>query len=86
MLEHYRNLLAEVVAAPERRLSEYTLLSAGERQQLLWGWNDTAAAFARGECLHELYAAQAGRTPEAVAPSSLSACPRTRRSSPDESR
>ena len=41
-------------------------LSTAERHRLLHEWNDTAAPAPR-ECVHELIAAQAARTPEAVA-------------------
>src|SRR6185369_3577389 len=35
--------------------------------QLLVAWNDTAAAFAEQQCIHEMFEAQVARTPEAVA-------------------
>ncbi|HVR07420.1 MAG TPA: amino acid adenylation domain-containing protein, partial [Thermoanaerobaculia bacterium] len=38
-----------------------------ERHQLVVEWNDTAAAYGGGPCLHDLVAAQAARTPEAPA-------------------
>ncbi|HSS50433.1 MAG TPA: condensation domain-containing protein, partial [Thermoanaerobaculia bacterium] len=69
LLDHLKVLLAGIVADPWRRLSELALLSAGERHQMLGEWNDTAAAYPGGACLHELVAAQAARTPEAVAAS-----------------
>ena len=42
MAGQLRRLLAEVAEAPERRLSEVSLLGPAERQQLLVEWNDTA--------------------------------------------
>jgi amino acid adenylation domain-containing protein len=42
-------------------------LSATERHQLLVAWNETAAPYPRDQCLHELFAAQVARTPEAIA-------------------
>jgi amino acid adenylation domain-containing protein/non-ribosomal peptide synthase protein (TIGR01720 family) len=66
MTAHFATLLAALAAAPERRLSELPLLGEGERQQLR-EWNDTAAAYPDASCLHELIAAQARRTPEALA-------------------
>src|SRR4029077_9625811 len=42
-------------------------LGAAERHRLLVEWNDTAAAYPSAKCLHELFAAQAERTPDAVA-------------------
>jgi len=56
-----------LVEAPELRLSEISLLSAEERQQLLVDWNGTAVEYARGTCVHELFEAQVERTPDSVA-------------------
>ncbi len=67
LLGHYLMLLAGAVVDPERRAAELELLSAGERAQLLKGWNDTAAPFHAETCLHERFAAQVARTPAAVA-------------------
>src|SRR5262249_46364912 len=38
-------LLEGVVAEPQRRLGQLSLLSASERRQLLDGWNETATAY-----------------------------------------
>jgi amino acid adenylation domain-containing protein len=66
LLGHLRELLAAAVAEPERSVSLLPLLSAAEREELLASWNRTAAAAPRDLCLHELCAAQAVRTPDAV--------------------
>ncbi len=63
---HFQTLLAGAVAAPGRRLSELPLLTAGERQQLA-AWNATFEPRPAGATLHGLFAAQAARTPDAVA-------------------
>lgn len=67
LLEHFRTMLAGVVADPERRLSALRLLSPGEQHQVLVEWNDTGTDLGEPQCLHELVAAQAGATPDAVA-------------------
>ncbi|MCP4655659.1 MAG: AMP-binding protein, partial [bacterium] len=67
LLGHFRELLRGLVADPRRRLSELALLRGGERQQILHEWNDTAGELPRQRCLHELFAEQVERTPEAVA-------------------
>ena len=56
-----------IVADPDCRLSALPLLGEAERHQLLVEWNATAAAYASEHCLHELFAAQAEKTPDAVA-------------------
>jgi amino acid adenylation domain-containing protein len=66
MLAHYERLLEGVAADPECRLSRLPLLSDAERHQLLVEWNDTAVDYPH-ECVHELFEAQAARTPDAVA-------------------
>ncbi|HEX2188960.1 MAG TPA: amino acid adenylation domain-containing protein, partial [Longimicrobiaceae bacterium] len=59
-------LLEAIAADPGRRVSEVPLLRPAERAQVLEGWNATAAEAPQG-CVHELFAAQAARTPEAAA-------------------
>jgi amino acid adenylation domain-containing protein len=66
MLGHLRTLLAAAVEDSGRRLSELPLLSAGERWQAVGEWSWTAAA-PPPRPIHELFAEQAERTPEAVA-------------------
>jgi amino acid adenylation domain-containing protein len=63
---HFERLLEGLVRQPDRPVLDLPLLSAAERQQLL-EWNATAAAYAGEPCLHELIAAQAAHTPDAVA-------------------
>ena len=46
---------------------ELDLLAEDERAQVVHEWNATAAAFPRTACVHELFEAQAARTPDAVA-------------------
>jgi amino acid adenylation domain-containing protein len=66
MAEHLLVLLRGIVAEPERRLSELPLLTETERRQIV-EWNDTTADYPANACLHELFEAQATRTPDAVA-------------------
>nr|WP_223759268.1 non-ribosomal peptide synthase/polyketide synthase [Myxococcus sp. RHSTA-1-4] len=67
MMEHLRTLLEDAVARPERRLSELSLMSEAERRQVLVEWNAGAVDSTSEPCVHELFDAQAARTPEAVA-------------------
>jgi non-ribosomal peptide synthetase component F len=67
MAAHFRRLLESAVANPEEQVSRLPLLSEAEREQILFGWNETRAARATLRCIHELFERQAQRTPEAVA-------------------
>ncbi|HYX26914.1 MAG TPA: amino acid adenylation domain-containing protein, partial [Thermoanaerobaculia bacterium] len=64
---HYATLLAGLVALPDRPLSELPLLTPGEREQVLGEWTGRVAEWPQGDLLHRLFAAQARRTPDAVA-------------------
>jgi amino acid adenylation domain-containing protein len=66
MLGHLASLLAAMTRGDEHRLSALAMLSPAEAQQLLREWNATAAG-SSSACLPELIAAQAARSPEAVA-------------------
>ncbi len=67
MLAHFETLLQSIVAAPERTVSELDVLSASERDTMLVAWNDTATDYGSGDTIGGAFAAQARRTPEAVA-------------------
>ncbi|HEX8559857.1 MAG TPA: amino acid adenylation domain-containing protein [Pyrinomonadaceae bacterium] len=67
MAAHFRTLLEGVVADPDAGIHELPLLAEGERRRLLAACDDTRVAYPRGELLHELFEAQAARTPDAVA-------------------
>jgi amino acid adenylation domain-containing protein/non-ribosomal peptide synthase protein (TIGR01720 family) len=67
MVGHFQTLLEGMAANPEQCLSELPLLTETERHQLLVEWNATTVAYPRDMCIHELFEAQAERTPEAIA-------------------
>jgi amino acid adenylation domain-containing protein/FkbM family methyltransferase len=63
----FERLLAGLVAHPAREITAPSLLGAAERAQVVVEWNDTGVPAPRSVGLHGLFAAQAERTPEAVA-------------------
>ncbi|MBW4515829.1 MAG: amino acid adenylation domain-containing protein [Timaviella obliquedivisa GSE-PSE-MK23-08B] len=65
MAEHFHNLLAGVIANADQRLARIGILSAAERQQIE-AWNDTATEIPLLG-VHQLFEAQAERTPHAIA-------------------
>ncbi|HSF42279.1 MAG TPA: amino acid adenylation domain-containing protein, partial [Thermoanaerobaculia bacterium] len=67
LLVHLQALAGAAAEAPGARISELPLLPLAERQQLLLEWNDTAVARPDGALLHDLFAAQAAKTPQAPA-------------------
>ncbi|HEX8273414.1 MAG TPA: amino acid adenylation domain-containing protein, partial [Longimicrobiaceae bacterium] len=66
MAGHLEAVLEALATEPERRLSELSLLRGSEREQVLEAWNATDAEAPRA-LVHELFAEQARRTPDAPA-------------------
>ena len=64
---HYGNLLEAIVCDPNRSISMLPLLTDAERHQLLVEWNATKRNYPKNKCLHQLFEAQAEKTPDAVA-------------------
>ncbi|HEU0080160.1 MAG TPA: amino acid adenylation domain-containing protein, partial [Longimicrobiaceae bacterium] len=67
MLGHFGRILEQVAADPDRRLSSLELLGEDERRQVVEEWNRTDAAYPAELCIHQLFEAQAERTPDAAA-------------------
>jgi amino acid adenylation domain-containing protein len=66
-LGHFKTLLEGIVACPEERISQLPLVGAAEREQLLFGWNDTGADYPQTSTLQSLFEAQVERTPDRIA-------------------
>ncbi len=72
LIGHYQTLLQGIAANPDARLDELPILTEVERSQLLVEFNQTQLDVPRGPAgqslgVHELFAAQAARTPDALA-------------------
>jgi amino acid adenylation domain-containing protein len=67
MVSHLTRVLEQVAADADATLSRLELLGQAERRQVLEEWNRTAAGHPADRCIHELFEAQAARTPGAVA-------------------
>ncbi len=67
MLGHLATLLNAMIANPQQRLKEVSLLTAAEKHQLLVELNNTKSDYPQDLCIHQLFEAQVERTPDAVA-------------------
>ena len=65
--EHFGELLTGIVADPTQAASKLTVLSAGEREQVLKEWNETRTEYGGEALIHEMFEQQAARTPESIA-------------------
>ncbi|ASS75362.1 hypothetical protein CIG75_10410 [Tumebacillus algifaecis] len=67
MMAHFCEMLQGIVQQPDLAISTLPLLTAEEREQVLYGWNDTQVAFPEQLLLHQLFEEQAKRTPDDIA-------------------
>jgi amino acid adenylation domain-containing protein len=67
MAGHLRRLLDAAAAEPDRPVGELPMLDPAERARVLEEWGAAPHAYPAGPCVHDLFAAQARRTPEAPA-------------------
>jgi natural product biosynthesis luciferase-like monooxygenase protein len=54
-------------SAQDTPLAQLPIMSAAEREQVLYGWNDTHCEYERTTCVHQFFEAQVQRTPQATA-------------------
>ncbi|HEX5656765.1 MAG TPA: AMP-binding protein, partial [Polyangiales bacterium] len=67
LIARFELLLASALARPETPLAELPLLPAEERALLTERWQDTRVDYPRELCVHQAFAAQVARTPDAIA-------------------
>ncbi|MBD2775778.1 non-ribosomal peptide synthetase [Iningainema tapete] len=66
-ITHFQAFLENIVANPEQRICELSPLTAQERQQLLFEWNQTRTDYPQDASVHQLFEQQVERSPDALA-------------------
>ncbi|MGI0483800.1 amino acid adenylation domain-containing protein [Pantanalinema rosaneae CENA516] len=66
LVGHLQTLLTSIAAQPEQRLATLPILTPTEVQQFAV-WNQTQVVYPDHLCIHQLFAAQVERTPDAIA-------------------
>ncbi|MBN3958493.1 non-ribosomal peptide synthetase [Nostoc sp. NMS8] len=66
-INNFQTLLENIVASPEQRLSELSLLTASEQEQLLLKFNQTRTDYPQDAFLHQLFEQQVKLTPDSLA-------------------
>jgi amino acid adenylation domain-containing protein len=64
---YFLALLKAMVADDAQTIDRLPMLSEGEREQVLYEWNDTGREYPRDKCVHELFEEQVRRNPEITA-------------------
>ena len=72
--QHICNLLFDAIKKDRKKPYELSMLSAEERQKLLYDFNDTAVDYPKDKCIHQLFEEQVIKNPDKTA---IIACDRT---------
>ncbi|MCK9394728.1 MAG: amino acid adenylation domain-containing protein [Methylobacter sp.] len=67
MAKHLQQLLESIVNSPDAPVSELPLLTPTETRRILLDWNATEVDYPKERYIHQLFEAQAGKTPDALA-------------------
>ncbi|TRU88215.1 MAG: amino acid adenylation domain-containing protein [Microcystis novacekii Mn_MB_F_20050700_S1] len=67
MAKHFVRLLNSIVLNPQQPISQLSMLTEVEQQQLLFEWNNSQTDYPLDKCIHQLFEEQVERTPDNVA-------------------
>jgi amino acid adenylation domain-containing protein len=67
MVRHFQVLLESITDDPDQAIATLPIMAEPERRQIIRAWNDSVEDYPKEKCIHELFEAQAERTPEAIA-------------------
>ena len=67
LAEQFETLLEAALANPESPVAELEIVSAAQRQRLLFDWNNTNCDYQLDQCFHQLFEQQVERTPDTLA-------------------
>jgi amino acid adenylation domain-containing protein/non-ribosomal peptide synthase protein (TIGR01720 family) len=67
MAGHFQTLLEDIIANPQKPISELSLLTPSEQHQLLVEWNNTQTDAPQDKLIHQLFAEWVEKTPDAIA-------------------
>ncbi len=66
-VEHYKNILTQMVNEPYKLLKDYRVFSASEYKQIMHDWNQTGQIFPHDKTIQQLFEEQVERTPHRIA-------------------
>ncbi|NET02965.1 MAG: amino acid adenylation domain-containing protein, partial [Sphaerospermopsis sp. SIO1G1] len=67
MTGHLLTLLSAIVEKPKASIKELPILTATEEQKILTEWNKTQTEYPVDKCIHQIFAEQVAKTPDATA-------------------
>ncbi|HLP73030.1 MAG TPA: amino acid adenylation domain-containing protein, partial [Bacteroidales bacterium] len=67
MIEYFKKIVAAVITAKNKKLSEIEILSEEEKNLLLYDFNDTSADYPRDKVIHRIFEEQVEKCPDRIA-------------------
>ncbi|MCK4258406.1 MAG: amino acid adenylation domain-containing protein [Halanaerobiales bacterium] len=67
MVQYYINILREIIENSEKLIKEIQMISALEKEELIYGFNDTKAEYPKEKVIHQLFAEQVNQSPDEIA-------------------
>jgi amino acid adenylation domain-containing protein len=67
MFNNFSTLLEDIVKSPEKKVSEFEILSANEKNTLVNLWNNTQDDYPKDKCIHQLFESTAEKYPRNTA-------------------
>jgi len=62
--EHWVNIIVDAIENPAKKPQKLKMLSSGELNQVVYGFNDTAIEYPKERCVHQLFEEQVEKTPD----------------------
>ncbi len=66
-IRYLKKIISSIINEPGTKISRMEIISAQEKKQLLFDFNDTAASYPGNKTIHELFSEQVERTPGHIA-------------------
>jgi iturin family lipopeptide synthetase A len=66
-IDYFKTLVTNVLKNPGQQIHEIEMIPQAERHRLLYDFNDTALEYPGNQTIHQLFANQAGKTPDHIA-------------------
>ncbi|MCP5052937.1 MAG: amino acid adenylation domain-containing protein, partial [bacterium] len=64
---YFKRIVSHIAEAPDIKLSDIEIISTGEKERLLFEFNDTRTDYPKDKSIHQLFEEQSERTPHRIA-------------------
>ncbi|UCH95943.1 MAG: amino acid adenylation domain-containing protein, partial [Candidatus Aminicenantes bacterium] len=66
-INYFKNILASLLENPRQKISDLEIISLEDKKQILYEFNNTAAAYPTGKTIHRLFEEQVEKSPHHIA-------------------